>query len=165
MPLGTSEYCLFWIDHWSTCMQKGEWSGWAQAVGSLLALAIAIALPAKARRDARIDAKAAVYAYMASVVYALEKARDACAIQNWADFDAARLLVHDAAQAGALLHAIPAREAIITIAQGARMSIIELVHKSAGHTKGGNWGHWHAEFEHAAAAALKLLDDIQTHQA
>lgn len=39
------EYCFLWIDHWSMCMTKAEWSGWMQAGGSALALAIAIALP------------------------------------------------------------------------------------------------------------------------
>lgn len=39
------EYCLFWIDHWSTCMTKGEWSGWAQFTGAIAALALAIFLP------------------------------------------------------------------------------------------------------------------------
>ncbi|SCK49248.1 hypothetical protein VAR608DRAFT_4900 [Variovorax sp. HW608] len=36
------EYCLFWINHWSTCMQKGEWSGWAQAFGTFVAMGVAI---------------------------------------------------------------------------------------------------------------------------
>lgn len=34
----TSEYCLLWIDWWPLCMTKGEWSGWMQAVGSVLAI-------------------------------------------------------------------------------------------------------------------------------
>jgi hypothetical protein len=41
----TAEYCLLWMDHWSTCMTKGEWSSWAQAIGALLAICVAIALP------------------------------------------------------------------------------------------------------------------------
>ncbi|WP_406626148.1 hypothetical protein [Acidovorax sp. SDU_ACID1] len=39
------EYCFLWIDWWATCMTKAEWSGWMQAIGSLVALIIAIALP------------------------------------------------------------------------------------------------------------------------
>lgn len=34
----TPEYCLFWIDHWSTCMTKPEWSGWMQAIFSVIAI-------------------------------------------------------------------------------------------------------------------------------
>lgn len=32
------EYCLLWIDSWATCMTKAEWSGWMQAVGSVVAI-------------------------------------------------------------------------------------------------------------------------------
>lgn len=34
----TPEYCLFWVDWWPICMTKGEWSGWVQAVGSVIAI-------------------------------------------------------------------------------------------------------------------------------
>jgi hypothetical protein len=40
-----SEYCFLMIQHWSTCMTKGEWSGWMQAAGAIFALALAILLP------------------------------------------------------------------------------------------------------------------------
>ena len=40
------EYCFLWITHWSTCMTKAEWSGWVQAVGAIVALAVAIGLAA-----------------------------------------------------------------------------------------------------------------------
>jgi len=33
------EYCLLWIDSWATCMTKGEWSGWMQALGAVAAIA------------------------------------------------------------------------------------------------------------------------------
>lgn len=33
------EYCFFWIDHWSACMTKAEWSGWVQAIGAIAAIA------------------------------------------------------------------------------------------------------------------------------
>lgn len=39
------EYCFLWIDWWPMCMTKSEWSGWMQAIGSLVALVIAIGLP------------------------------------------------------------------------------------------------------------------------
>lgn len=44
-PPPAPEYCLLWIDHWSTCMTRAEWSGWMQAIGAALALGIAIWLP------------------------------------------------------------------------------------------------------------------------
>lgn len=34
-----SEYCFLWIDWWPMCMTKGEWSGWMQAGGAVLAIA------------------------------------------------------------------------------------------------------------------------------
>lgn len=39
------EYCLLWIDHWSSCMTKAEWSGWVQAYGSVAAIVFAVCLP------------------------------------------------------------------------------------------------------------------------
>jgi hypothetical protein len=36
------KYCLFFIQHWSTCLQKGEWAAWAQAVLSALAILAAV---------------------------------------------------------------------------------------------------------------------------
>jgi uncharacterized membrane protein len=49
------EYCLLWIDHWSMCMTKAEWSGWMQAIGSALALALAIGLPYIQKRKAELE--------------------------------------------------------------------------------------------------------------
>lgn len=37
-----AEYCLMWINHWATCMPRAEWSAWTQAVGAVVALAIAL---------------------------------------------------------------------------------------------------------------------------
>lgn len=34
------EYCFLWVDHWSMCMTKSEWSGWVQAIGVGVALAL-----------------------------------------------------------------------------------------------------------------------------
>ena len=39
MTPASTEYCFLWLNHWSTCMTKSEWSGWVQAVGSVLAIA------------------------------------------------------------------------------------------------------------------------------
>lgn len=42
-----AEYCLLAKqDHWWTvCMTKAEWSGWMQAIGAVIALLVAIAIP------------------------------------------------------------------------------------------------------------------------
>lgn len=47
-----AEYCLLAKqDHWWTvCMTKAEWSGWMQAIGSMVALFIAIWIPSHARK-------------------------------------------------------------------------------------------------------------------
>jgi hypothetical protein len=47
-----AEYCLFGFDYWSTCMQKGEWSGWVQAIGSIVAIFIAIFVSRRQFKDA-----------------------------------------------------------------------------------------------------------------
>lgn len=54
MPV--QEYCLLWIDHWSTCMTKGEWSGWMQAVFSVVAILAAIGI-AQYQRYSQIKEK------------------------------------------------------------------------------------------------------------
>lgn len=38
------EYCLFWSDYWWLCMTKSEWSGWVQAVGSVIAIICAFGI-------------------------------------------------------------------------------------------------------------------------
>ncbi len=40
-----SEICLLWIDFWATCMTKSEWAAWMQAIGSLIAIGVAVAIP------------------------------------------------------------------------------------------------------------------------
>lgn len=49
------EYCFLWIDHWSMCMTKAEWSGWMQSIGSALALAVAIGIPYLQKRKAELE--------------------------------------------------------------------------------------------------------------
>jgi hypothetical protein len=57
------EYCFLWIDHWTTCMSKSEWSGWAQAIGSLIGLAIAVGVPwVQHSQDRRAEARASLTA-------------------------------------------------------------------------------------------------------
>lgn len=57
MQAANPDFCFFFANHWWTwsdpwwaCMQKGEWASWAQAIFSVLAIAVAIWLP---RRDAK----------------------------------------------------------------------------------------------------------------
>ena len=61
-PPPPPEFCFLWIDHWSTCMTKAEWSGWMQAGGSVIGIAVAIAVPAwlwvAERRHATVKAAA-----------------------------------------------------------------------------------------------------------
>lgn len=48
------EICLRWVPNdWWSCMTKGEWSGWMQAVGSLIGLMIAIGVPLYIQRRDR----------------------------------------------------------------------------------------------------------------
>lgn len=48
-PPPPPEYCFLWADKWWPwadpwwlCMQKAEWSGWAQAIGAILAILAAV---------------------------------------------------------------------------------------------------------------------------
>jgi len=50
------EFCFLWIDWWPLCMTKAEWSGWVQAVGSILAIAGAAFLLFLQLRSARKQA-------------------------------------------------------------------------------------------------------------
>lgn len=58
METPAPEFCFLWIDHWSTCMTKGEWSGWMQAIFSVLAIAAAIGVSARERHLTARDARA-----------------------------------------------------------------------------------------------------------
>lgn len=54
------EYCFLWIDWWATCMTKAEWSGWMQAVFSVIAIVSAALLALwqfHAARSAENDAR------------------------------------------------------------------------------------------------------------
>ena len=46
MPIApVEEYCLLMLPQtWWSCMPKAEWSGWVQAVGSILAILVSVAL-------------------------------------------------------------------------------------------------------------------------
>ena len=42
--MSTPDYCLFFVNSWSMCMQKSEWASWVQAVGSIFAILAAIGI-------------------------------------------------------------------------------------------------------------------------
>jgi hypothetical protein len=156
MPPIPPEYCLFGLDHWSLCMQKTEWSGWAQAFGSLLALAIAIWIPAKARRDVRKDAKAAALAYCGQVLIAAQGLHAACEKQNWSSFCAIRKVLQDAGKVGL---AIPVGslnvDALIPFLS-LRTALVEIDERLESHGSQGNWAHWEKQF----AEMIRELDVI-----
>lgn len=52
-PTPQADYCLLWIDHWSTCMPRVEWSAWTQAIGAIVALFVAVGIASKQARDLR----------------------------------------------------------------------------------------------------------------
>lgn len=167
-PPPPPEYCFLWADRWWPwadpwwlCMQKAEWSGWAQAIGALVALAIAIALPALARRQARQDAKEMIVAFIAQVSVALEEAGESCAEKDWQKFQAKRLLLQDAAQAGDFLLNAPINGEIRGRALGVRSTVLDAFHLSETHTSHGNWAQWQGTFQGCAAAASMLLGEIR----
>lgn len=45
------EYCLFWIDHWALCMPRADWAAWVQAVGSVVAILVAVAVASQQYRS------------------------------------------------------------------------------------------------------------------
>lgn len=58
-PQPPVELCFLAIDHWAMCMTKAEWSGWVQAIGSMLAIAAGAAgIAWQVRRQARLAAEA-----------------------------------------------------------------------------------------------------------
>lgn len=42
--MSAPEYCFLWIDWWPLCMSKSEWSGWVQAIFSVIAILAAFAI-------------------------------------------------------------------------------------------------------------------------
>lgn len=66
-----ANYCLFFIQHWSTCMSKSEWASWAQATFSVLAILGAFWIArhqiAKQQRFQRMAERAAAEVVAAAV--------------------------------------------------------------------------------------------------
>ena len=71
------EYCFLWIDHWSTCMTKSEWSGWMQAIFSVLAIVAALFIATRQRRQAIDDAHKKDISLMRACLKAVLDARAA----------------------------------------------------------------------------------------
>jgi len=155
------EYCFLWIDWWPLCMSKSEWSGWAQAIGAIVALGVAIALPARARLQTRQDAKEMIIGFIAQATVTLEEIRDCCQERDWPTFRAKRLLLQDAAQSGEFLLGLQVNGRIRGIALGLRSSVLDAFHMSEEHSNLGNWPHWHATFAGSASGARALLDQVR----
>lgn len=113
-PASTPEYCLLMIDHWSTCMDKGQWASWAQAFFSVAAIAIAVWVTSRQmRHDAGLYRKsqaderqrvALALAHLAHNSFGL-----LCRIQSHL---ADRQAVHDAAEGDRLPFHLPELDAI-----------------------------------------------------
>ena len=71
------EYCFLWIDHWSTCMTKSEWSGWMQAVFSVIAILAAVRISTRQRREDLADEHDKQLAAMRTYLEAAKEAQSA----------------------------------------------------------------------------------------
>lgn len=49
-PMMSQEHCFLWLHLLPLCMTKAEWAAWAQAVGSILGLGLAVWIPWNQRR-------------------------------------------------------------------------------------------------------------------
>lgn len=47
------EYCFLWINWWATCLTKAEWAGWAQALGTIAAVGVAVWLSSREHARSR----------------------------------------------------------------------------------------------------------------
>lgn len=62
--------------------KAADWAAWVQALGSLIALAIAIGISAKGRADVRKDGQRTALGYIAQVYATFGQLKDACAKQD-----------------------------------------------------------------------------------
>ncbi|MDM0032090.1 hypothetical protein QTI33_08050 [Variovorax sp. J22P271] len=142
----TPEYCFLWIDWWPLCMAKGEWSGWAQAFGAILALAIAILLPVKARREECRDAHDVLLIYAAQLSTLCAEIVEACEVQSWEAFNGHRHVLFDSNEIAKSVPLAPLRGDAIATYMSLRTFAMALYVQSADHTPGGNWLHWRDQF-------------------
>ena len=70
------ELCLLLVSpRWYTCMQKGEWAAWIQAIGALVAIAAAFAVVRwQIREQARIVSVESRHKSRADEIAALDRA-------------------------------------------------------------------------------------------
>ena len=71
------EYCFMWIDWWVTCLTKAEWSGWMQAIFSVVAIFAAVLIASKQRRQSVKDAHEKQISLMRACLQAVVDARSA----------------------------------------------------------------------------------------
>jgi len=84
-PPAPIEYCVNVVTQWDfTCLPRGEWASWMQAIGALVALAIAILVPAlqhrAIQRQARAD-RVADDVRLLAICLSIAKAAESVAIQ------------------------------------------------------------------------------------
>jgi hypothetical protein len=152
-----AEYCLLWIPHWATCMQKGEWSGWAQAIGAMLALALAIGLPARARADSRKDAQQIALWYATQTLIALDRLQKSCTYQSWADFSARREALMETARQGPGVPIALLNTQTSTGVMALRTASIEIYKLSEFHSAHGNWQHWENQLKKSYEAGREIF--------
>ena len=75
------EICLLWgdwqIQQWWSCMTKDDWSGWMQAIFSVLAILAAVLISTQQRRQAVKDAHEKQISLMRACLHAVLDARTA----------------------------------------------------------------------------------------
>lgn len=81
-PHPPPEFCLLWIDHWTTCMTKSEWSGWAQALGAIAALAITLFLWRRSESQEGRKAEKNLRTFAGSLATSLPKLLNAMETQS-----------------------------------------------------------------------------------
>lgn len=161
------DYCFawghLWLPNWLTlCMPRSDWAAWAQAVGAIVGIGIAVWLPWKAERDRRHQAHLAallfahrLYMSTAAMKSALERQlpideRQRCAA-----------VIRDVAQSGTSLAIadLPARD------QGR----ISKARKTAAEaTWAADWvtardlisAHWVSQFDEMTNTVGKVLLDL-----
>ena len=86
----TPEYCFLWIQWWPLCMTKAEWSGWVQAIGSILAILTSAAVVWwQVGRQHRLQMTAEE---RRSLEHELHAIRDACTLANYAAAQTSELI-------------------------------------------------------------------------
>jgi len=153
-PPPPPEYCLLWADRWWPwsdpwwlCMQKAEWSGWAQFTGAMLAVIVAICIPLLNERGAKKRDFHWAQAVIIGLGSAVRECVEACETQNLVTLHAARGQLQRAVdECGSLQFSSLTHESWGAIV-GCRNICSDLLMRTDGMTFGANWQHWRASFD------------------